>query len=118
MVACLFCCGCIIKKCGGRLKRKEEDECNTRDWSHVPDRGTHKVPGEYSYSAKPTPGKATSSAGPKADQAFRAASHETKGLLTPEDDEKSGGDRSLRAEAAREVERILAAPTQLAVLGG
>jgi len=118
MVACLCCCGCLMKKCGSRLRRKEEDECNTKDWSHVPDRGTHKVPGQYSYAAKPKPGKTTPSGGPRADQAFRGASQETRGLLTPEDDEESGGDSSLRAEAAREVERILAAPNQLAVLGG
>lgn len=132
MVASLFCCGCLIKKCIGKARRKggsgveegsghdEESAEDSNKKEYVPDRGTAKVPGaEYSYSAKPKPAKTTASDGPRVDQAFRGASaQETKHLLTPDEDDKTAGDSALRAEAMREVERIMAAPDKLAVLGG
>merc|ERR1712176_287229 len=53
--------------------------------------------------------------GPDVSQAFRGA--ECEHLLTENDEDEDVDPKSMKAKAAREVERILAAPNQHAVLG-
>lgn len=137
MVACLVCFVCIVMKCSRRSRKNGAGfEESGRDEDSADDQAgdgkcqtdatgarTGKVGGQE-YSSAYKGGIDAKASGPRADQAFRGSSQETKRLLTPEEDEVKGtapppvGDSALRAEAAREVERILAAPNQLAVLGG
>jgi len=121
LVIALFCCGWLVQRFFRCCRRKNVGigtACHDEESAHESVKRTTKVSGrEYSFSFQQKP-VGTTRSGPSPAQACRGCVQEKERLLKPKDEACSSSDSHLRKEAACEVERILAAPNQLAVLGG